>query len=112
MPVSDWTSSPAWVAANNVDVDALRAALDAGADVNERDYEGSTLLMVAVDSEACLQDDNVPLRVDCTALLLARGADPRLVDARGESAVRWAGGGRHWLAHELLLAWEARAATG
>jgi ankyrin repeat protein len=111
MSVSDYIPSRAWIAANNVDVDALRVALDAGADVDERDWDGVTLLMLAVDSEACLQDDNVPLRVDCTSLLLARGADVRLVNERGESALDWAGGGRHWLAFELLRAWDARTTT-
>jgi hypothetical protein len=57
------------------DIDALRAALDAGADVNERAWDGMTLLMIAIDSDAYTADDGLPLRVECTALLLARGAD-------------------------------------
>ncbi len=84
------------------DLTALRAALDAGVDVNlVRD--GLTLLHAAIDVEA---DNHAqtgePLHVDATALLIARGADPSLVPPGGISAEHFALHTGHWLAQELF----------
>jgi ankyrin repeat protein len=56
---------------------AVAALLDAGADPNERAGGGSTPLIMAAGYGY----------VDIVRLLLARGADPRMVDAHGDSAL-------------------------
>jgi hypothetical protein len=67
------------------DLHGIRAALEAGADVNiVRD--GMTPLLAAIDAEGDSHTQTgEPLRVDATALLLARGADPTLVPSGGMS---------------------------
>ncbi|MEY9962216.1 ankyrin repeat protein [Streptacidiphilus sp. MAP12-16] len=104
---TDNVMSSAEIAVNNLDLDALRQFLDTGGDVNDRAWEGWTLLMSAIDSEACLADDGQPLRVECTALLLARGADTGLVKHDGSTALEIADERGHWLAAELIRAWDA-----
>lgn len=88
------------------DLPALKAALDAGADVNaERD--GVSLLQVAMDSELDAHaQTGEPLHVDATALLLARGADPfrRTAGGAGTTAEHVAFLNGHWLAMELIEA--------
>ena len=67
------------------DLEALRYALDSGADVNEK-HDGLSLFHHAVDIEV---DGHVqsgePLHVDTTGYLLARGADPTLPANAGQS---------------------------
>ena len=65
------------------DVAGLRAAIAAGADVNSRDPEGSTLLMYA----ALYTADSTSLR-----LLLAGGADPNAANTFGGTALIWGTG--------------------
>jgi hypothetical protein len=64
----------AGVAANNID--ATRALLDTGRNVNLMNAEGDTALTVALTHGAA----------DTARLLVARGADPMLVGASGRSA--------------------------
>lgn len=92
------------------DLPALKAALDAGADVNgERD--GLSLLQIAMDGELDAHaQTGEPLHVDATALLLARGADPfrRTANGTGTTAEHVAFLNGHWLALELIEAVRGR----
>lgn len=77
--VDGWGFSPLASAAREGLVDVMAVLLDAGADPNQRSINGVTPLMIAskCDSGAC-------------AMLLARGADPLLVDASSATAFHWA----------------------
>ncbi len=84
------------------DMEALRAALDSGFDVNAT-REGMSLLQCAVDAEVDAHvQTGAALHVDATALLVARGADPRIVPTGGISAEHFAFQTGHWLALELF----------
>lgn len=82
----------------------LREMLDAGLDLTlERD--GLTLLHYAIDVETDSHaQTGDALHVDATALLVARGADPKQVSGRGTgvSAEHMAFVSGHWLATELF----------
>jgi hypothetical protein len=68
--------TPAHIAVENEDLPRLRELLDTGVDVEEVDG-GMTLLQRAVEVELDGHTQTgVPLHVDVTAYLLARGADP------------------------------------
>jgi hypothetical protein len=60
--------------------EAAGVLLDHGADINARSSNGSSVLMMAV------YEGHEPL----VKALLARGADPRLKNDRGEGALEWA----------------------
>jgi hypothetical protein len=62
------------------DVDAVSAALAAGADVNERNNGGQTALILAV----------IFGHTDLVYLLVKAGANPRLRDNLGLDAIEWA----------------------
>jgi ankyrin repeat protein len=62
------------------DVDAVNAALAAGADVNERNNGGQTALILAV----------IFNHIDLVHLLVKAGANPRLRDNLGLDAIEWA----------------------
>ena len=98
-------------AVENEDLDGLRVILDSGQDVNAfRGRLSLIALAVDVEGDGTLQS-GVPLHVDTTALLLARGADPHLRQADGESAVEVAQYYNHWLALELFN-WRDRLLPG
>ena len=71
---------PLTQAVTNGDVDAVNAALAAGADVNERNNGGQTALILAV----------IFSHIDLVHLLVKAGANPRLRDNLGLDAVEWA----------------------
>lgn len=106
------SSSPAHAAVEHEDLPRLRDLLDAGADVEDDNGDGWTLLRHAIDVEfdGHVQTDT-PLHVDVTALLLARGADP-LRHTNGISVLEEAEERGHWLAAELMRAWTNRAQAG
>jgi hypothetical protein len=105
--VNDW--SAAHRAVEQEDLPALARLLDAGADVEDPDQHGFTLLLHAIDVEVDgATQTGGPLHVDTTALLLARGADPAQPDAAGQTPLDMATTRGHWLAAELLRAWTAR----
>ena len=62
------------------DVDAVNAALAAGADVNERNNGGQTALILAV----------IFSHIDLVQLLVKAGANPHLRDNLGLDAIEWA----------------------
>lgn len=101
-----WT--PAHTAVENEDLPRLRELLDAGADIEDDNGDGWTLLRHAVDAE---YDGHVqsgePLHVDVTAFLLARGADP-LRRTNGMTVIEEAEIGGHWLAAEIMRSWIKR----
>jgi ankyrin repeat protein len=103
------TLSPAHRAIDMDDVSELKKLLDQGADVQDPDAYGTTLLHHAVDTEGdgAMQTGD-PLHVDMTALLLARGADPQAKDSQGQTPLDWAVALKHWLAEDLLVAWMSR----
>ena len=72
-------SPPLIEAVYKKDVPQVRRLLAAGADVNQRDDDGSTALMRAAY-----------LSEEITAVLLEAGADAGLVDARGQNALDYA----------------------
>jgi ankyrin repeat protein len=91
---------PAHLAVEHERIDELVALLDDGLDVNLQDAYGMTLLSAAIDVEAqAHSQDGEPLRDTMSLLLLERGADPRIANMRGHSAV-WVA--RH--GHPLALA--------
>ncbi|MET8433345.1 ankyrin repeat domain-containing protein [Streptomyces sp900116325] len=98
----DQVRSPAHYAVEHEDVETLAQLLDAGADPNEVDG-GLTLLTHAIDVEGdgALQQGE-PLTVHTTAVLLAYGADPQLVDPQGNTPMSIAEEYGHELAIRLL----------
>jgi hypothetical protein len=104
------TMTPAHLAVENEDLPRLRELLDGGVDVEEIDG-GMTLLQHAVEVELDGHTQTgVPLHVDVTAYLLARGADPLASPVGGGvgSASHMARVGGHWLAVSLMEAFAAR----
>lgn len=104
--------TPAHLAVENEDLPQLRKLLDGGVDVEEIDA-GLTLLQHAVDIELDGHTQTgVPLHVDLTAYLLARGADPLASPVGGGvgSALHRARVGGHWLAVSLMEAFATRGA--
>ena len=104
-----------WSAAHQAveleDLIRLQELLDAGHDVEDGGANGWTLLRHAIDVEIDSHTQSgEPLHVDVTALLLARGADPRRT-CDGVSAVVEAELRGHWLAAELMRAWIGRSAV-
>jgi ankyrin repeat protein len=92
------------------DAPQLRQLLDGGADVQDPDETGLTLLDHAVDVEGDgARQTGGPLHVDITALLLARGADPLAPDFHGHTSLDLANIHEHWLAVELFTAWAGNA---
>jgi hypothetical protein len=71
---------PLTQAVTNGDVDAVNAALAAGADVNERNNGGQTALILAV----------IFNHTNLVHLLVKAGANPRLRDNLGLDAIEWA----------------------
>ncbi|MDI6105598.1 ankyrin repeat domain-containing protein [Actinoplanes sp. NEAU-A12] len=113
-PEPSWTTpdtplTPAHHAVEMEDLPRLRELLDAGADVDDPNAQGMTLLHHAVDVEGdgALQG-NRPAHVDVTAFLLLRGANPEAKDDGGATPLDLAREYGHWLAVELLMAWQAR----
>jgi uncharacterized protein len=92
------------------DLQKLRQLLDDGADVEDANDQGMTLLHHAVDIEGdgALQTGG-PLHVDVTAFLLARGANHQATDDNGRTPLDYARSNQHWLAAALLEAWETRS---
>ncbi|WP_026214560.1 hypothetical protein [Nonomuraea coxensis] len=105
------TDSPAHVAVELEDLPRLRELLDSGHDVEDEQgcESGWTLLRHAIDIE---WDSHVqtrdPLRVNVTAYLLARGADPLRVIG-GKTILAEAEDCGHWLAVDIMKAWIERA---
>lgn len=99
--------SPAHRAVELENLPLLCAILDDGADPNE-EHTGLPLLHHSIDIEI---DGHVqtgePLHVDATALLLAKGADPRRRSngGAGISAEYLAHTRGHWLAEVVISAW-------
>jgi uncharacterized protein len=100
--------SPLHHAVEMEDLDAIRALLDSGGDVEEEEG-GWSLLQHAIDVEVdgSTQTGDA-LHVDVTAYLLARGADPtrRSGGGRGTSAEHMALWRGHWLATALIESWK------
>src|SRR5689334_2746002 len=71
---------PLTQAVTSGDANAVRAALAAGGDVNERNNGGQTALILAV----------IFGHTDLVRLLVKAGANPRLRDNLGLDAVEWA----------------------
>jgi len=71
LPKGSWT--PLFYAARENAIDAARALLDAGAEVNATDPDGTTPLLIAI----------LNAHYDMAAALLERGADPNQTDQTG-----------------------------
>jgi ankyrin repeat protein len=104
--------SPAHDSVEFEDLPRLRELLDAGHDVEDDAGDGWSLLHHAIDIEhdSHLQTGE-PLRVNVTAFLLARGADP-LHRYNGVTVLEDATRRGHWLAAELMRAWIVRGGRG
>lgn len=106
---ADSPLTPAHHAVEMLDLARLRELLDGGADVEDPNALGMTLLHHAVDIEGdSALDTGRPAHVDITALLLARGADPDARDRNGGTPLDLARQYGHWLAVELIEAWRHR----
>jgi ankyrin repeat protein len=92
------------------DLPRLRQLLDEGADIEDANAQGMTLLLHAVDVEGdgAVQTGK-QAHVDTTAFLLARGADSGAAMHDGTTPLSLARQYGHWLAVELLQAWEQAA---
>jgi ankyrin repeat protein len=82
------------------DVDAVRLLLDHGADVNARDADGRTVLMLASNSDT--------LSLDVVRMLIARGADVNAQTPSGDTASGFAALRGGAIAQELANAGTAR----
>ncbi|MFI8895463.1 ankyrin repeat domain-containing protein [Streptomyces paradoxus] len=104
-----WT--PAHRAVEQEDAEALARLLAAGSDPDEV-FSNMTLLTHAIDVEGdgSLQSGQ-PLTVHTTAVLLAFGADPELVDPDGRTPIHMAHHYGHDLAMKLLQAHISRRAA-
>lgn len=101
--------TPAHLAVEHEDLPKLRELLDAGADLEDPDEQGFTLLLHAIDIERDgANQTGEPLHVSMTAFLLARGADPLRRDCLGMTPLDFAETTGHWLAAELIRAWTRR----
>jgi hypothetical protein len=97
--------SPAHHAVEHEDLPRLRDLLDSGADVEDDNGDGWTLLRHAIDTEIDGHTQTGgPLHADVTAFLLARGAEP-LRRCNGIPVVEEAAIRGHWLAAEIMNAW-------
>ena len=89
-------------AVEHEDLPRLRELLDGGVDIEEV-ADGQTLLQHAIDVEIDAHTQTgLPLHVDTTAYLLARGADPRAGGAGSPHQMALLRG--HWLAVALIEA--------
>jgi ankyrin repeat protein len=109
----DGVAGPGWsrahVAVEHEDLPALAQLLTDGADAEDADARGFTLLHHAVDVEVDgAAQTGQPLHVDTTALLLTRGANPLAEDASGQTPLDSAERRGHWLAAGLFRAWLSR----
>ncbi|MEO8258006.1 MAG: ankyrin repeat domain-containing protein [Acidobacteriota bacterium] len=75
LPRGNWT--PLMYAARQGAVDSARVLAEAGADLNARDFEGTTALVRAI----------VNWHYDVAGVLLEQGADPNLADSSGMAAL-------------------------
>ncbi len=99
---------PVHSAIESGDVGALLALLASGADPNERDRYGATPLQTSVDFESVIGlDQDGPVPVEFTRLLLEFGADPMAAGQRGASAWEWAHELGHRPAQRLFAEWTA-----
>lgn len=83
-------------AAASLKPDVVAQILKAGPDINARNAEGQTALMAI--KNAYFAPDRIDTAADpagVAKLLLAAGADPRLADNRGETALHFANGGEY-----------------
>jgi uncharacterized protein len=102
--------TPAHLAVEMEDLPRLRQLLDEGADIEDPNAEGMTLLLHAVDVEGDgATQTGKQAHVDTTAFLLARGADPGAAMHDGTTPSSLARQYGHWLAVELLEAWRTTA---
>ena len=97
--------SPAHLAVELADFSSLVQLYTEGIDFKD-EYDGLTLLQhaIAVEVDSHTQQDT-PLCVDGTALLLAMGADPRHRNNAGVTAMDLAASRGHWLAGFLIDTW-------
>lgn len=103
---------PAHHAVEHEDVEALARLLAEGADPNEV-FGDMTLLTHAIDTEAdAAHQNDQPLTVHTTAVLLAFGADPELADPAGHVPIDFAARYGHDLAVNLLRTHIERRTAG
>lgn len=72
--------SPLMKSSRDGNLDELRAMISSGADINEKDKNGVTALMLAADNS----------HPEVVSLLLKNGADPSLVEIYGNTALHYA----------------------
>lgn len=75
LPRGGWT--PLMHAARQGSIDGARALADGGADLNLKDPDGTTALVLAI----------INTHYDLAAMLLEKGADPNVADSAGMAAV-------------------------
>jgi uncharacterized protein len=101
--------TPAHLAVEREDLAQLRRLLDEGADIEDANTQGMTLLHHAIDVEGDgASQTGKQAHVDVTTFLLARGADPLAAMHDGDTPLDLARQYGHWLAVELLEAWQRR----
>ena len=80
------------LACEHQNMDAIRALVDAGANLNARDSFGQAPLHIAVDIDidSVVQANGLELEFETTQLLLSLGADPNVQDRQGLTPRDWA----------------------
>lgn len=89
LPKGRWTAL--MFAARQNAIDAARALVEAGANLNARDGEGTTALVLAI----------INVHFDLAAMLIEKGADPNIADETGMAAL-YAAVDMHTLAPMLV----------
>jgi len=94
--------TPLMVAAHCANVETVKLLLEKGAEMEIRDSQGSTALMMAAGGWGYNGQDKQEKCLEVVQTLLEKGADPKVYGKRGQTAMRYALGVRNRRVMELL----------
>lgn len=87
--------TPLMVAANNANLDTVRLLLENGAELEAKDRQGTTALMLAAGGWGYKGSDKKEICLQVVKALLDNGADPNACGKRGQTPMRFALGVRN-----------------